>query len=712
MLLIVTPDDFLTEARRLATHKEETGILTTVRSLGDIDSTYPGKDDAEKVKRCIEALRAPNGLRYVLLFGDSDVMPVRYTKTDRKQAAAADTAFYPTDLYYASLYDSSGAFDDWDSNGNGYYGELHGETHSGPINIDRVSVTPDLAVGRVPASTVGEAETYVDKVVRYERDAAAGSWVTDAMLMATHDWYPNACTTQEQVASKLAGYTVEQLSTEESPCASAGTLTKNAVTTRMNQGVGLVGYIGHGNPSGMALPGWWGTGDISDLTNRSKLFTMVVSGCDTAQFATLPPYREYTDVHGTHHQGTDSGEEFESPPPQPACLQEYHDPDADLATKVTVGTDTGAIAYVGGVTGMQYSDPYEYFATSMPSAWTLGDAWKRMVERYYDEHGLPGSLSAPNWKAVARVHQPWKFMFFGDPSVRVHGQQPTRWSRQNLTRGDRGTSHGPALARLGDELVMVWKGKGNDPQIWYSTFDGHGWTGQRLTRGDRGTSHGPALARLGDELVMVWKGKGEDPRIWYSTYDGHEWSPQQLTRGDRGTSHSPAIATLDDELVMVWKGKGEDPRIWYSTYDGHEWSPQQLTRGDRGTSHAPAIAPFGDELVMVWKGKGEDPRIWFSTFDGHEWSPQRLTRGDRGTSHAPALTAIDDQLVTVWKGKEDDPRLWYSIYDGDEWTPQRLTRGDRGTSHAPALAALDDKLFMVWKGKQNDPRIWYSYWRS
>ena len=104
MLLIITPDAFLQEAVRLKEHKENTGVLTTVVPLSTVYKSYSGRDEAEKVKRCIAALHAPNGIRYVLLLGDSDMMPVRYTKTDRRSDDAADTAFYATDLYYAALY--------------------------------------------------------------------------------------------------------------------------------------------------------------------------------------------------------------------------------------------------------------------------------------------------------------------------------------------------------------------------------------------------------------------------------------------------------------------------------------------------------------------------------------------------------------------------------------------------------------------------------
>jgi len=65
---------------------------------------------------------------------------------------------------------------------------------------------------------------------------------------------------------------------------------------------------------------------------------------------------------------------------------------------------------------------------------------------------------------------PWKFMMFGDPSLRVGGAAKGVWSWQQLTSGDRGTSHGPALAMYQNKLYMVWKGKQDDPRIFYSYF--------------------------------------------------------------------------------------------------------------------------------------------------------------------------------------------------------------------------------------------------
>lgn len=88
MLLVITPSLFAPALDSLRVHKEKHGLLTTVITLEKVYQDYSGSDEAEKVKRCIHQRVHEQGIRYVLLMGDSDVFPVRFTKTDRGDAAA------------------------------------------------------------------------------------------------------------------------------------------------------------------------------------------------------------------------------------------------------------------------------------------------------------------------------------------------------------------------------------------------------------------------------------------------------------------------------------------------------------------------------------------------------------------------------------------------------------------------------------------------
>src|SRR5262245_49949580 len=114
-----------------------------------------GADPPERLKRHLYRAWKERGVRFVLLVGDADTLPVRFMVLDRVTAPAFDTAFYASDLYYADLADEAGDFDSWNASSEGfrarYFGEVRGEKNKeGPINADRVSYRPEIALGRCP----------------------------------------------------------------------------------------------------------------------------------------------------------------------------------------------------------------------------------------------------------------------------------------------------------------------------------------------------------------------------------------------------------------------------------------------------------------------------------------------------------------------------------------------------------------------------------
>lgn len=72
----------------------------------------------------------------------------------------------PTDLYYASLEGTSynrPGLHDWDLTNNGIYGQ-----HNDESDFDGDVYDTDVSVGRVPASSVSQAEAFVNKLIAYE----------------------------------------------------------------------------------------------------------------------------------------------------------------------------------------------------------------------------------------------------------------------------------------------------------------------------------------------------------------------------------------------------------------------------------------------------------------------------------------------------------------------------------------------------------------
>lgn len=421
-LLIITPTEFKNVLIPLKNHKNNTGISTEIIELSAIYSQYTGRDEAEKVKNCLVAWRRNNGLRFAMLVGDTDKFPVRYTKNDRKDAKAFNTAFYASDLYFADLFEPNGAMDNWDKNNNGYYGELRGESSMGTLNIDDVDLRPDIAVGRVPASNSTEVQRYVNKVINYENGGYKPAWFKKSLLIATTDWLSDACKTQEyNAAYNLTGFINQKLYSSGNPCANVTTPSATQINSKINSGVGFVSYIGHGTRT--SWHGCYTTGNISGLTNSAKLPVVFATACSTSEFATQAPYDGYTDINGVNHVGTNAGEVFTNIPPQPACIQIYKNPES-IGEELTIKTDKGAIGYVGCATGAQpwSRDLNKYFFEAYRYGQEfLGGMWNYMIQKYYETRVLPAIITTPDWTKVAEFHQPWKFILFGDPSLRVGG---------------------------------------------------------------------------------------------------------------------------------------------------------------------------------------------------------------------------------------------------------------------------------------------------
>ena len=385
----------------------------------------PGRDEAEKVKRCLALFQPNNGVKYAMLVGDEDRFPVRYTKwTWPPKSGETDfhTLFVPVDLYYAALFKEDHSFDDWDGNKDGYFGEVPIDT-GGPLNPDDVHVVPNIAVGRVLASKKEEVDAYVSNVMYYESYAFGSTWIKSVLLIATSNWHSDICAKQEYIsANYLHGFTVHKLYQDGNSCQNTENPSPDRINSYMDQGVGFVSYMGHGGSNGWGIPnGGYLVDHVKKLNNSKMLPVVVAAACDTGRFAPVPPQNAYQDTKGNNHPGTENGEVFHSMPPQPACLQakDYE----SMAEGMTMVKDKGAIAYMGStITG---NDPAPdllilFFEAFHKGNKKLGDMWRYMVQENYKKWAPP----KPGETTVKNIYyylEPWRIPLFGDPSLRVGG---------------------------------------------------------------------------------------------------------------------------------------------------------------------------------------------------------------------------------------------------------------------------------------------------
>jgi hypothetical protein len=423
-LLILGPSVWKSRLDRFARYKNDTGLPATVLTLDQISGSYSGTDQPEKVKRCIEEYRRLDGTRYVLLAGDADRFPVRYIKAINTEWG---TKWYPSDLYYEDLYDKNGAFDDWDADGDGIHAEVDFANRDKPIqfNIDKINIIPDVAVGRVPASSDEEIERYFKKVTDYEfaaRESTCYShpspWARKALFIGGGDGFGDkSISNAHAVPLAQSGISVITRYIDDLPWNAPGVDRPAEVRAILDQGVGFLHYYGHGNVG--AFSGWLGLNDVRQLDNEHALPVVVAVSCYTARFHY--DLNDYLTILGSHWAGTSKIADR----PRPHPVQPTGCDKDSMAEEFLVKDTTGGIAYLGSV------DPFEhggkplalylfeaYKDLSKPPV--LGDMWKTALTRFACNEVGSGLIGMGPYFAFIHVH---KVMLFGDPSLRVGGLQ-------------------------------------------------------------------------------------------------------------------------------------------------------------------------------------------------------------------------------------------------------------------------------------------------
>lgn len=462
LLLIVSPEHFMPVAQEYAAARRSE-IATECASLEQLVRENQGADDAERLKRGLynrwRDSKSGRALKYVLLVGDADVMPVRYMVLDRVTPAAFDYAFYPSDLYYADLAHTDGSFDDWNANKEGfhagYFGEVRGEKNkTDPMNFDRIDYLPEIAVGRWPASTIEEVRTIAAKTLAHERPTASRSEAPGAPpsvphspvmssdpaprtppgmsdvhrapalprigLVATGGWIENRGA-MDSFAERLGQrFGATKLYWKADGHADQGAPDEAHVIDLLNDGVSLVLHSGHGSDD--RWDGSIGVRSIGKFHNEGHAAIMMSAGCSTARLAALPPYEAYVDVNAVEHRGTDAGEKFDAPPPPPACYQRGRFNTTGLGEQLLRASPAGAVAYIGCDTGSQpcgmtlMAGFVERLAAGDER---LGDCWVGAVRYYWEHEHLAELKPDEGWYPPSIFFQGMKFVVFGDPSVRV-----------------------------------------------------------------------------------------------------------------------------------------------------------------------------------------------------------------------------------------------------------------------------------------------------
>jgi hypothetical protein len=430
-MVVIAPEKFHATLQPLIDWKNQSGLKTTFKSMESILGEYTGYDVSEQVKYFIKYAYDTWGITYVMLVGglknhifakDKDTssagfkawwVPVRYVNIPQDDDEAC-----LSDLYYGCLYNATGAFDSWDSNGDHVYAAW-----GTSVMKDKFDMNPEVYVSRLPVTNTNELQTVIKKILTYEKTGPdAKSWYNNFVGVGgkTFDYYQGK--PDGEYLCDLAYSYMKNLTSNEKlvPVYSTNRNTtglvpnKRGIAKAFNQGAGFVDFEGHGFPLGWntiwfdgTYPEDWVGGillyDFIRISNRDKLPVVVVGGCHNALYnvSVIPGM---LDIKGTNY--------FVFGYPCPVCFS------WGLIVKPRGGAiaSTGCTGYGMGEQGnpVTLSAALEsnfFWQIGMNGATHVAEAHSKAIQKYVSENDIDqtAAFCVTNWALL------------GDPSLLFGG---------------------------------------------------------------------------------------------------------------------------------------------------------------------------------------------------------------------------------------------------------------------------------------------------
>jgi hypothetical protein len=397
-LLIITPTVFESTLQRFIDHKEARDIRTKLVTLNDIPSQ--GIDTQESIKYFIKDAIETWGVDYLILVGsgveDKEKFPVRQAWI----GSAPYESYFPSDLYYADIYNGTGGFSNWDYDNDGKYSEY-------PRDKPNMDIIPDIHLGKIPCDTTTELASYIDKVIWYDKH----NKMTNKIVQIGGDTFPGDHQNINEgeyantvVLDQLPGYSTTKL------WASLGTLTKpNIAEGYKKMTADFIDFSGHGSPTSFATHP---TNDDSVWIPEASLIQPYF-GWDIYSYTlySLKNSKKYPIVF--HN----------------ACSNNKYSETSDCLSWMDLKHPNGGAVISFGATGIGFGGQGTNEVTrnfgwmevrahkEMLNTKNLGQVWTNCITGYFTENSR--SLNKEDYKTMV------EFSMFGDPTINaVDGDDP------------------------------------------------------------------------------------------------------------------------------------------------------------------------------------------------------------------------------------------------------------------------------------------------
>lgn len=281
-MVIVAHPRFFGQAQNLASYRSQRDNMTVVVVTPQqcYNEWSSGRQDITAIRSFVKHLydKAAPGQepRYLLLFGDAsydfkyriggntNLVPIFQSPVSTDPLRS-----YASDSYFGMLDDNEGAF------------LVNGS--------DRM----DIGIGRFPVTTEAQAEGIVAKIKRYEATAAHGDWrniigfladdedgnrhLLDAEINTIHveNRYPLGI---------VRKYYFDAYRQESRPGGTRYPELNRDVNARINKGMLILNYTGHGGVNGLAEERIMTIPEVQAWSNANQLMLLVTATCEFARF--------------------------------------------------------------------------------------------------------------------------------------------------------------------------------------------------------------------------------------------------------------------------------------------------------------------------------------------------------------------------------------------------------------------------------------------
>lgn len=676
--------------------KEKLGFGVKVVTLDSIFTHVNGGDDPERIWNFLQQNYSGEnwGIRYVLLIGDIDVLPMRFLCPNNNGWP------YSSDFYYANLTQN------WDVDNDNRWGEP---------NDDNLDATPDVLVGRIPSNSPMTVTSILNNYMSFEQNT--GAWKRHALFsMGVMDYNSSGKTDCAVLGENHLKKTIfnprgwtyttqyERDGISPSTFTSTEALSDNNFIGELGpQKNGIVNAVAHGSPGGMAGHVWFqdinGDGQCNysrDANVNEATYTwfsridnipanvqsvVFLCGCSTG-----PLIRADNTKLGSSLQILRT--------PMRSQGKTYIINGAPAVIASTAGSDYRQ-NWSKPQDGAAQSLNYYFFDELITKDLPAGDAFYNATVDFVTKHG---------WRRGVRV-----FNYYGDPSIGLKGIDYRPGGTDVVIHDSTNWGFAADYDSNGDMYVAVIATSNNDPghiQIYKSTDHGSTWL-----KWNSITYRSPIF----DVEVVVGKwGSGEfgDNRllVFYSTSSGTQHVSRFPLAG--GAAQDVLISSEGGQNTIFRTTAARDPNsknfnvyFAYELFDSNSGNiTTKVARSlNNGTSwqdwdsfpgySTPSIdAGVNKNVYLAMRGQNlpYDVHIFRSTDAGENWSTNtNITQNFGADSYGePIVAASTDPgaptvwvAYPIWKNSRHDIHYTFSKNSGANWDKDYVLAQNTGLSN-------------------------------